>query len=131
MSEFTEVEVAEVTGKALDWATGVAVGKKMVVRKATGQDSGDLRVWESIGDLGGVSWFAPSSNWMHGGPLIDQYVGALSGQNNVRDYAIACPKGTCVVSYGDTLLMAACRAIVSSRLGAKVRVPAILLEDAS
>lgn len=129
--ELTEVDVDRLTGKALDWATGGAAGKKMVVRRPTGQPNGDLMVWEEVGDIGGLSWFAPSTNWMHGGPLIEQFIGAISGPNEVRPYAIACQKGDHLRSHGDTMLMAACRSIVWAKYGVTVLVPTILLEDAA
>lgn len=126
-----EVNVNELTGMALDWAVGMAVGKPLVIRSPIGQPDGPRVVWEQVGDHGGVVWFAPSSNWAHGGPLIDRFKPDLQTGNYGRMVAILhaemddpLPLTMCS---GETYLIAACRVIVADRIGSIVNVPDELL----
>lgn len=73
--------------------------------------------------------YSPSTNWANGGPLIDEYIGAVSGPTNARSYSIACLKGSVLSHRGETILIAVCRA-VASKLGDEVEVPDELLEAA-
>jgi len=118
-----EVNVNELTGMALDWAVGMAVGKPLVIRSPIGQPDGPRVVWEQVGDHGGVVWFAPSGNWAHGGPLVEQFKPDMKIGNDGR--LVARLRAT--MCRGETYLIALCRVIVADRTGSVVNVPDELL----
>ena len=129
-----DVNVNELTGMALDWAVGMAIGKPLVIRSPIGQPSSPRMVWEQVGDHGGVVWIAPSGNWAHGGPLIDRYTvdrDVLALNRGVRSKCWSDGNGEEVMGYpavvGPTALIAACRAIVVAMIGPVVNVPDELL----
>ena len=126
-----EVNVSDLTGMALDWAVGMAVGKPLVIRSPIGQPSGPRVVWEQVGDHGGVVRFAPSSNWAHGGPLIDRFIPALQTCTDNEFVALLHSDlddpSPLLVCAGETYLIALCRVIVADRTGSVVNVPDELL----
>lgn len=131
-----EINVNELSGAALDWAVGMAIGKPLVIRSPIGQPNSHRVVWEQVGDHGGVVWFAPSSNWAQGGPLRDTYGVALwdvTGGNvaaTIRgesaDFWID-ETELDADAVGPTALIALCRAIVAANIGSVVNVPDELL----
>lgn len=129
-----EINVNNLTGPALDWAVGTAIGKPMVIRSPIGRPSEPVKVWEQVGDHGGVVWFAPSVNWGQGGPLIDKFKMSVMSDEDTCDFVASI--GTWRLfkkshktrwSRGPTALVAACRAIVSAKLGPVANVPDELL----
>ena len=122
-----EVNVNELTGMALDWAVGMAVGKSMVIRSPIGQPDGPRVVWEQVGDHGGVVWFAPSGNWAHGGPLIERFKPDMKIGNDGRLVALLHNDTVVTMCRGETYLIALCRVIVADRMGSVVNVPDELL----
>ena len=122
-----EVNVNELTGMALDWAVGMAVGKPLVIRSPIGQPDGPRVVWEQVGDHGGVVWFAPSGNWAHGGPLIERFKPDLQTGNEGRLVALLHNDSDVIMCRGETYLIALCRVIVTDRMGSVVNVPDELL----
>lgn len=139
MSEFVEVKTDELIGQSLDWA--VATAEAMPVKHdpmGFGRtENGGFWVWgDSISGpmlkIGSASTlgYSPSTSWAQGGPLIESYIGAISGPTAARDYAIACVKGSSVPVRGSSILIAACRAIVAAKLGDVVQVPVELAEVA-
>lgn len=126
-----EVNVGDLTGMALDWAVGMAIGKPLVIRAPIGQPDGPRVVWEQVGDHGGVVWFAPSSNWAHGGPLIDQFKPDLETGKNDKLLALLHndieDRSPLIMCSGETYLVALCRVIVADRMGSIVNVPDELL----
>lgn len=127
--ELVEMQVAELSGAALDWAVAKALGWKMipVPVDADGENSGELI---APPDLGDGFRFPPrgkiepcyflrkwSTNWAQGGPLFDEfaiYIGYYDG------WLVAVNGGD---AHGSTKLEALCRAIVCARLGDTVSVP--------
>jgi len=82
------------------------------VRKAVGKGLG----W--AGDL-----YQPSTNWAHGGPLLDEHIGSLEKEDGRLWWAE--PGGfadSWAISKGPTMLIAACRAIVLAKLGEEVEL---------
>ena len=126
-----EINVNELTGPALDWAVGTAIGKPMVIRSPTGQPSEPVKVWEQVGDHGGVVWFAPSVNWAQGGPLTDRFRPDLETGNDDKLLALLHndidDKHPLIMCQGETYLIALCRVIVADRMGSVVNVPDELL----
>lgn len=111
-----KIKTGELTGPALDWAVAEAVGVELY-NEHHGED---LRIL--IDPIYGIctAW-APSSNWHQCGPLIEEYrvetlfSGGMtySKLSGLKD-ASGCDQ---------TPLIAACRAIVSAKLGDEVEVP--------
>ncbi|PZE12808.1 hypothetical protein DMX10_13980 [Pseudomonas sp. 57B-090624] len=117
------VRTAELIGAALDWAVGIAVGEHIT------RIVGDHPHVLINGQIAGR--YLPSTDWSQGGPLIEkcmvrtQYAADTEKRADAgclaqvwRPYAMA---------HGDTLLIAACRAIVAANLGDEVQIPAELL----
>lgn len=140
MSEFVEVKTAELIGAALDWAVAVAVGEKSP-QIATG--GGCCVV--SHGHT--MHRFCPSSEWSHGGPLIERELIEVSPRwhnqhcsvnQDWKQRGYTKESGWHWAAYvlgsenvdenheqeGGTTLVAAMRCIVSSKLGAVVQLPA-------
>ncbi|WP_433670426.1 phage protein NinX family protein [Klebsiella michiganensis] len=111
-----KVKTAELSGDRLDYFTAIAIGEKN----------------PQICQIGGcvvshghtVHRFFPSSEWQHGGPLIEKYNISISDcdgewmasiMNDDGDYA--------ALVNGARPLIAACRAVVASKLGDEVDIP--------
>lgn len=100
------MKTSELTGAALDWAV------------------------EKI-EATGLGYFSPSTNWAHGGPIIER---EGVGLDQYADYprwqaftpAPEQPSGQAVCN-GPTPLIAAMRCYVASKLGYEVDVPDALL----
>ena len=139
MSEFVEVNTAELTEQALDWATAIATGWVDIgasqaypgcrTIKLPGADShlwvGHRSIFLGVFDAG---WFSPTTYWEQGGPLRDKYdVGIEHGVPDGLRYAYV-PGRDLDGSFGETALIAICRAIVAAKMGDVVHVPAELVE---
>ncbi|MEG1818089.1 phage protein NinX family protein [Pseudomonas sp.] len=131
MSQFIEVKTADLTGPALDWAVAMADGWK-ADRPQDGQVSKN-GVYRLVGPRPMRStvhpdwYYDPSTGWAVGGPLRDKYnVGIESGVSDDLPYAYV-PGRDLDGSYGETALIAICRAIVAAKLGDVVQVPAELV----
>ena len=137
MSEFVEVKTAELVGPALDWAVAMAEGWAPD-RPQDGQIKSEYRrlvvgrcpVWGNP-----HNFYSPSTEWAHGGPLLDKYDIALNGgkTESVKGRGIfATLSGVAegepnACAFGTTRLIALCRAIVAAKLGGVVQVPAELV----
>jgi hypothetical protein len=95
-------KTAALTGPALDWAVGLAMGRK----------PNDFGWW----------WdnFKPSTNWAHGGPIIERERIDVLYEHDLRWIAVP-QKG--IESYGPTPLIAAMRCYVASKLGDTIDIP--------
>ena len=137
MSEFVEVKTAELIGPALDWATAKCSWMPFF---AMGEDwPGNYNVTALAGeapililDLVNRMWrehqgvtvpWSPSTNWAQGGPLIEQF-GLDLWKHEGKFYAFHTRQHNKYCA--DTVLVAACRAIVAAKLGNVVQVPAEL-----
>lgn len=128
MRELVSVETFDLLPPALDWAVAIAEGKHSPFLKELPEYSGKLMVCERLSD--GSGWgFSPSTNWSQGGPLTEKYrmLFLRSGKDGYSAYL----DGHRPAFYrdGETLLIAACRAIVAAKLGNIVQVPAELCES--
>ena len=118
--EMIEVKTAELIGPALDWAVDVATA-----------DLFDLHPDRSERIIGQIlcGEFSPSTDWAQGGPLIDRHKVSIAYHNGPDCAPMACLRDTHpALECGETVLIAACRAIVAAKLGDTVRVPAVLVE---
>jgi len=131
MTDLIEVRVSNLTGAPLDWAVAMAEGFKTDPERLT-------NVWLNEEDPTSVSirgvemgyGFRPSSNWEHGGQLIDKHSGTaqhIPGLPADLCYAGG-PAGAGVWCYGPTALIAFCRGLVNHKLGDTVQVPKELMQ---
>lgn len=124
-----EVKTADLIGDALDWAVAQVVKPEgFVLRDATGE----LGCWV-IGIAYNAddpeSWmksnYSPSTEWIHGGPLISEHqleiVQSGNGWSGVKSWCYGEPYEWYPV--GETHLIAACLAIVMKASGDTVQVP--------
>ncbi|WPX87676.1 phage protein NinX family protein [Pseudomonas asiatica] len=130
MTDLIEVRVSNLTGAPLDWAVAMAEGLKSDPEHRT-------NIWLTEIDLTSVSirgvemgyGFRPSSNWEHGGQLIDKHSGTaqhIPGLPADLCYAGG-PAGAGVWCYGPTALIAFCRGLVNHKLGDSIQVPKELM----
>lgn len=142
-----EVKTAELSGSALDWAVAHAVKawesahELFPTMTLDPTFSGvEARPYPS-GEYGTMlqtcvlipnnpfrqdpQSFCPSSEWSHGGPLIDRRITTLCSPRDGYWWAHAGNH----LGEGGSALIAACRAIVAAKLGDTVQVPAELVEE--
>lgn len=116
-------KTSELTGALLDWCVAIANGHATY-------DIQDGRC--TSGKLGGgddVVFFGPSTNWAHGGPIIErEQISVMNPSPNTRGWF------ACTTFYfdggmdgatgeGHTALIAAMRAFVASKIGDEVDLP--------
>ena len=141
MSEFAEVKTSELTGYALDWSVAKAIGYECgrIPGKygALGCNAHN-GVQYVIGRLIGASlveelnarFWRPATEWAQCGPLLDEYHWALPYKTTnpigkLGEFEACTESGKSC--NGVSPLIAACRAIVYSRLGEVVHVPVDLV----
>lgn len=122
-----ERQVAELEGLSLRYAVAIAMGLGEEVRWAPSEISG-IAMWTD--DHG---CYDPTTLWEITGPLIEKYgievFCNLSAEQATRfkdaspDWRACMNRGRSKHSFGVTPLIAACRAIVASQLGATVQIP--------
>ena len=128
--KMVKVKTAELEGKALDWAAGIAASISVKPHK---QKSG---YFYTAYDAPRKFPFDPSSDWSKCGPLIESKKIWLSPPVDDPfepygwDAEIYDEDGDDVIGHAracETPLIAACRAIVATELGDEVEVPEVLL----
>ena len=101
------MKTSELTGAALDWAVEKCEGINLEMHYA----------------LGGKEW-RPSTDWAQGGPIIERENICLRGiEGGFHAWYHQQPPKT----FGPTMLIAAMRCFVASKLGEEVEVPDELL----
>lgn len=125
-----EVKTAELSGKALAWATWLADrGEPGAHNPKTGY------IWTGLDE----HW-SPHSDWSQGGPLIEKYQVATIPEAHDGQSGTECSEKWYAVIYYDggeqytaercdSPLIAACRAIVAAKLGDAVSVPEELVQQ--
>lgn len=134
-----KVKTSELTGAALDWAVAIAEGYEPD-RPQDGQvkKGSDYRV---VGPCNSQFRYSPSIDWRQGGPLLANLM--TSGQWGITPFTdgqimISNTNSDClpyngdweqasINAFGDNLLIATCRAIVTSEIGEEVDIPDSLL----
>lgn len=127
-----EVKTCDLIGAALDWAVATALGYTRSTIQGVDwgkrwKEPAPIGFWDEVDMDDGL--FSPSTNWTHGGPVIEREEIAVApttmlGQGGqfsweARTYAEdAEPRGM----YGPTPLIAAMRCF-ASKLGDTVMVP--------
>jgi hypothetical protein len=122
MTEMTEVKTADMAGAALDWA--VAKVEAVTVAIASPHYGTDWRVYKP--DFGGK--YSPSTDWAVGGPLLSKHCKGFGlvqdgTSSRWRSFAYNPENATQRLAGGESILIAACRAIVTLNLGDTVQVP--------
>lgn len=119
MSDMKTVRTSELIGAPLDWAVAKAQGVEIDL-------PGSDVVWAKYAGA-----YSPSTDWSQGGPLIEKYMVrtqyAADTEKRVDAGCLAQVWRPYVMAHGNTLLIAACRAIVAANLGDEVQIPAELL----
>ena len=110
-----KIQTKELTGVALDWAVAKVLGIGCYTCPNSPQRT--QFVDDDNCDFGRYI-YAPSTNWAQGGPLIENFGPFF----NMAHGQIRCAMNN-AVQYGDTYLIAICRAIVAAKLGDEVEVP--------
>ncbi len=134
MSQFVEVKTAELIGPALDWAVAMADGWK-ADRPQDGQVSKN-GVYRLVGPRPMRStvppdwYYDPSTGWAVGGQLRDKYKVDITELDTGVLASICTESCECIESRGPTALITLCRAIVATKLGDVVQVPAELAREA-
>lgn len=129
-----KVKVSELSGPALDWAVATALDYKPILEsESTGPDFWMCQVpWGGYAEIGGEG-FSPSSDWSQGGPIIENHnleiifnkegawasVKMWSGDHYMDDDEF--------YPSGETILIAACRGIVTAKIGEEIEIPEELL----
>ncbi|EOL9041322.1 DUF2591 domain-containing protein [Cronobacter turicensis] len=116
--QLSKKKTAELTGTALDWAVAKALGYDVFINPFND-------VMRKISEPIGCYRFEPSTNWSHGGPLIDENNIWLSDDGLC--VASCEPHTRRYIAEGDTNLIAICRAVVAARLGEEVEIPTDLI----
>ena len=121
----TKVKTSELSGAALDWAVSVAQGYDYEI-----SERGDVLTGDTIpivdGDYAGChedEIYRPSRDWAQGGPILERSgIGATVIEPEGPEWLAANHKGT-YCEYGPTLLIAAMRCYVASKLGEEIEIP--------
>lgn len=124
-----KIKTSELSGVALDWAVGIAVGEDVQVGPGKKQLSVKCQV------PGLLSCWSPSTNWSQGGTLIDQFDVYFDRYPLDQSGFVVARIGMDYQAGSNYFnnpsspnrLIAACRAIVSAKLGDEVDVPEELL----
>lgn len=122
------VKAIELNGVALDWAVASAINLPIEIVGESFQSS-----WLEDRPDGSRSRvfgrYRPSKDWGHAGPIIENLSVALAypRQINKNQWEAQCWDNHSFAN-GETALIAACRAMVASRLGDEVEIPGELAE---
>jgi hypothetical protein len=113
------IKTSELKGIALDWAVAKCEGMFVRYPKMEGATQ-FKRSWNALDP----SYFVrASSNWEHGGPIIEREYIDLNRNDAGTWYASTVVNYTMVDADGETPLIAAMRCYVASKLGDTVDIP--------
>lgn len=129
MSDLIEVHTPTLSGAALDWAVANVEGRKVEILRGGSYGRPDT-LW-FVATEGGQA-YAPSKDWVVGGPLIEMRIEYLESFADRTEWDACCwgsevPHPSLYAEQGETPLVAACRAIVAAKLGDTVQVPKELI----
>lgn len=140
MSDLIEVKTADLIGKPLDWAVAKAAGFEPITGRPACKFVGFYL--DNPPDSTPITGFpfSPSTDWAKVGPLLHDYgISVIAPHDDFPDdvdywagigLLVNSSSGTYFEganSTGKTALIAACRAIVSAKLGGIVQVPKELM----
>lgn len=127
-----KIKTSELSGVALDWAVAKSVGKNLEI--SNGRIGNFVDNWLPNANSDFVAW-APSIKWSQGGTLIDQFDVYFDRYPLDQSGFVVARIGMDYQAGSNYFnnpsspnrLIAACRAIVSAKLGDEVDVPEELL----
>lgn len=137
-----DVAVKDLSKAALDWVVGVIEGATPLADGRLRWLVGGYEVDYTPGQVNNPYMlqhrgygYCPSTEWRLGGPLLDKYQLDFIFERIGVIHASPCKDDGQPVSgvlgeygqFGETHLIAACRAIVAAKLGVIVKVPALLV----
>ena len=114
-----KIKTAELTGVALDWAVARCEGLEKRV-----QLEGDSEWGITTLRLPMLSTYAPSTCWEQGGAILEREKITTVWDTFIDSWKALDER--CVISLGQTPLVAAMRCYVASRLGDEVEIPEVL-----
>jgi len=120
------VQVETLSGRALDWATGEAERRQIMI-------SSRGEILHADRALGDYDEWAPSRRWDQAGPLIDawriSFATLGTGPRGTNGHEPIVALATSRALPAENHLIAACRAIVASVFGDTVQIPRRLTDD--
>ena len=114
------MKTSELTGAALDWA--VAKCEEYEIETLA---DGTVWYWQQhwlTGELEVIENFEPSTDWKHGGPIIECEKVAIDWSED-NDWCASCEANPTRIFSATTPLIAAMRCYVASKMGDEVEVP--------
>lgn len=127
MTDLIEVQTITLHGAALDWAVAQVEGIEVAI--AEPHYGTDWRAYRP--ESGGK--YSPSTDWAVGGPLLNKHCTSFGvvqdgSASRWRSFAYKAETGMSRIAGGESILIAACRAIVTLNLGDTVQVPKELIQ---
>lgn len=111
------MKTSDLIGPALDWAVAKCEG--WPERGFQSLDGIQRNTVEAASHP-----FSPSTDWSQGGPIIErEKIGTWPSEKEGREDQWGARMLNTYITYGPTLLVAAMRAYVSSKLGDEVEIP--------
>lgn len=123
-----KIKTSELSGAQLDWAVAECEGLL-----AFGYETDGERLWTTL-STGETELFAPDINWAQGGPIIEREgISLYLDTNNLWQANIFDGNPAVFGSgiEGETLLIAAMRCYVASKLGDEIELPVELGAEVS
>ena len=125
--KMVEMKTAELIGPSLNWAAAEALGgERKPYRFASNEDAPMDMAWVFPYGYACTRW-APSTEWSQGGPLIDKHKIDLHFDGRAWWAQAGTVAAGPLACRHESVLIAACRAIVAAKLGDVVSVPAELV----
>lgn len=125
-----KIKVAELEGRALDWAVAKAEYNDRRVELHDTSPAVQVETQPGSGDRYGIGWFSfrASTDWSQGGPIIEEMLkqGLVMCAGPAADggysFIATLPRPS-RFNFGSTPLIATMRCYVASKLGGEVDVP--------
>lgn len=127
MTGLIEVKTADLVGGALGWAVGTAEGLDLLM--ALPEYGNPWRVFARYQGqaIEHTKRFNPWEDWALGGELIEKHAAMVRGFPNQMYQTLAIARvrisGVLAWRFGQTPLIALCRAIAGTKLGDTIQVP--------
>lgn len=115
------VKTSELTGTTLDWAVATCEGGEGLWFDTVSTYWVNIDSKERALSKGWAQSFTPSTDWSQGGPIIEREKINLANMVRTSTWSAYTHKGH--VMGGPTLLIAALRCYVASKLGDTVEIP--------
>ncbi len=119
------VKTSELSGVALDWAVAQCEGEEVLVSNITSGSTviGLALLWVGHYDDFGLIKYEPSTDWTIAGPIIERERIRWDVDEECASDAWYCVALTLHGAYGPTILIAAMRCLVASKMGDTIEIP--------